>query len=138
MTPLSPELTSALRAEYDAFLARQDEDPLDLRSIARHAKVLPVIRGWGALGAIRLDGVPVEVRYEPPHEVTEMIDRPMALALLATCSFRFPSLAGLRPTRPTGAVDCSLCHGSGRSATSSDGLCFCGGLGWNLWSKGAA
>jgi len=138
MPPLSPELAAALRAAFDAFLARQDDDPLDLRSIARQTGVLPVIRGWEVLGAIRLDGVPVEVAYESPHVVKEMHDRPMALALLGTAAARFPDLAALQPSRPLGVPDCPMCHGTGRSNTSSDGLCLCGGLGWSPWSEGAA
>ena|SRR5437764_13737859 len=138
MPPLSPELTTALRAAFDAFLARQDDDPLHLRSIAGQTGVLPVIRGWEVLGAIRLDGVPVEVAYEPPHVVTEMQDRRMALALLGTVGARFPPLAALRPARPVGVPDCAMCHGTGRSDTWSDALCLCGGLGWSPWSEGAA
>ena len=138
MGTITPELAAALRAVLDDFLRLQDADPLDLRSIARQARVLPVMRGWEVLGAIRLDGVPVEVMYDPPHAISEIQDRPMALAILGTCAARYPSLVALRPTRPPNVPDCQLCKGSGRSDSSSDGLCLCGGLGWSPWSEGAA
>jgi hypothetical protein len=138
MIPPNSELAAALRSALETFLASSEPDPLDLQTIARHARVLPVLRGWGALGAIRLDGTPVEVTYEPPYELTEVQDRGMSMALLGHCAFKFPELSALRPARPPDAVQCQLCGGTGRSDTASYGICLCGGLGWVVpQTKGA-
>jgi hypothetical protein len=135
---LSSEIAAALQAAFDAFQASTEPDPLRLRTIAAEARVLPVLRGWTALGAVRLDGTPVEVDYQPPYAITEILDRSFMLALLGNCATKFPTLSALRPPRPPDAWDCSLCKGTGRSETASDGICLCGGLGWGVSvAKGA-
>jgi hypothetical protein len=134
---LSERLRQGIETEYQAFLASSGPDPLNLRVIARTAAILPVVRGWEDLGAIRLDGTPVVVHYEAPHDVTEIPDRMGQYMLLGYCAARFPRLAEILPDRPPDAVDCELCQGSGRNATASDGICLCGGLGWLAPSQGA-
>jgi len=88
------------------------------------------------LGAIRLDGVPVEVGYEAPFKVSVVKDRALAIGILGFCAARFPTLGALRPTRPADAYDCSLWGGTGRSENASDGICLCGGLGWMVPATG--
>ena len=135
---MSSDLRSRIREALERFQGRTDPDPLNLRTIAAERAVLPVVRGWEVLGAVTLDGVPVEVSYDAPYEITEVQDRGAAVAILAFCAARFPELAELRPTRPPEAFDCVFCGGSGRSSTSSDGVCLCGGLGWMTRGAGAA
>ena len=133
----SETLAQTIEAEYRTFLANSDPDLLDLRRIARAVGVLPVVRNWQQLGALRLDGTPVNVDYAPPHTVTEIEHRADRLTLLGFCATKLPSLAELRPPRPADAVECAFCKGTGRQVTASDGICICGGLGWMVPTPGA-
>src|SRR2546422_1799116 len=133
----STEVEAKLRAALKAFLASNAPDPLDLRKIAAARQVLPVLRGWEALGAVRLDGTPVEVSYEPPYRISEVKERAMVLGLLGHCAAKFPDLAELRPARPADARKYPLCGGTRRTKTPSDDICLCAGLGWLVPASGA-
>ena len=93
MKALDLQASAALRAAFDAFKSSAEPDPLGLRTIADKAGVLPVFRGWTALGALRLDGVPVEVSYDPPYATTVIEDSSFADALLRDCVRKYPALA---------------------------------------------
>jgi hypothetical protein len=136
MTP-PRELIQKIEGEYHVFLASPGPDPLNLKQIARELGVVPVVRGWDRLGALRLDGTLVDIDYEPPYTAVEVEHRADRLTLLGFCAAKLPSLAELRPVRPADAFDCALCKGTGREATASDGICICGGLGWMVPTPGA-
>ena len=93
MRALDVQARAALQAAFDDFKSSSEPDPLGLRTIADKAGVLPVLRGWTALGALRLDGVPVEVSYDTPHAVTVIEDSSFAEALLRDCALKYPTLA---------------------------------------------
>jgi hypothetical protein len=93
MRAIDLQARAALQAAFEGYKNSSGPDPLRLRTIADKAGVLPVFRGWTALGAIRLDGVPVEVSYDPPNDVTVIADGSFAEALLRDCALKYPSLA---------------------------------------------
>ena len=99
-TSLPPDVVGRLRTAYETFLASDAPDPLKLRQIAAERRVLPIVKAWGALGAIRLDGIPVELSYEALFEGSVVRGRALAIGILGFCAAKFPTLAALRPTRP--------------------------------------
>jgi hypothetical protein len=81
------------------------------------------------------------VPWDPPH-TPEIVREPhMRRIALVGGAEHYPDLATLRPERPTNAVTCSSCGGSGRliiggRPAPENVRCFCGGLGWLLPGEG--
>jgi hypothetical protein len=86
---------------------------------------------------LRKDGSMAFVGWDPPRELETRIEAQMQRIALVAASEHYPELAYLRPIRPTSAVMCPNCHGTGRPMYEGRALpenirCMCGGLGWVL------
>ena len=133
---LSPELKARLRHSLDSFFEQDTPRAHGLRPVARELGVLPITDDWDRDFGIRLsDGKVVSFNRTEPFEVQVVTVPNAELAVLGHAWTLFPKLAPLVPARPTEAIDCPLCDGSGlmRHGKRPRGFsCYCGGLGWSL------
>lgn len=88
----------------------------------------------GGVG-LRADGEIVAFSSNEPESLRVVTDEQEALYSLVIGARRYPALAKLIPDRPTNALACTACGGSGRHpsavAAGIDRIdCVCAGLGW--------
>jgi hypothetical protein len=132
-----------LKAELARYLATgSPEHPAAHAGAGRH-QVLPLFNDFMGCWALDMSGRLVFFPWEAPEELELVSDHPVdatgANAALALGSKRFSTLATIRPVRPSDAVPCTSCDGTGRLAGMPDNVvCACGGLGWLPASSGGA
>jgi hypothetical protein len=124
-----------LEAELARYLVTGLKDDPEARTGAQRHRVLPLFNDFVGCWALDMTGRLVFFAWDAPEELQPVSDHPSdamgANAALALGSVRFPALAMIRPVRPTDAVPCTSCDGTGRLANVSDNIvCACGGLGW--------
>jgi hypothetical protein len=124
-----------LEAELARYLAAGPSEPSGAYTAAVEHRVLPLFNDFMGCWALDMSGHLVFCAWEEPEPVTPVADRPVdAIGIhvaLALGSTRYPALAGIRPARPTDAVSCRTCDGSGRIPNVPENVvCACGGLGW--------
>ena len=133
-----------LETELARYLASGSAEHPDAHAGAKQHHVLPLFNDFVGCWALDMAGRLVFFPWEAPEELEPVSDRPVdaigANAALALGSVRFPALATIRPVRPTDAVPCTSCDGTGRLAGVPENVvCSCGGLGWlPPSSRGAA
>src|SRR5262249_17155459 len=131
----------AIESELAAFVADLEpflvdlEPPLDLRALAGELRLLPVMLDSGGCFALRPDGHVLSLLWDEPHELRIEQDERVRNIALYQGSLKYPGLSHLVPTRPSGAIPCPACDGTGRVRGLPNGLaekivCSCGGLGW--------
>jgi hypothetical protein len=134
---------TVLEAELARFLAEPFGPPQAHTAAARH-QVLPLFNDFMGCWALDMDGRLVFCAWGAIETVAPVSDHPVdaagSNAALALGSRHFPALAAIRPARPSDAVTCTTCDGSGRLAEWPENVvCACGGLGWlPPSSRGAA
>jgi hypothetical protein len=109
----------------------------DLRDIAAKMQAVPMMSDWGGHFAIRLDGEIVSIDGSEPDKVQIESDPRTIRIVLYQGSLKHPILANLVPERPSDAISCAKCEGSGRCVPLQPSfldafVCYCGGLGWLL------
>jgi hypothetical protein len=133
---LTADQKTRLRRVLDAFLEEDTPRADALRRVAQELAVIPITDDWNRDFGIRLsDGKVVSFNRNEPFDV-QVVDVPNAeIAVLGHAWMRFSELAPLVPVRPSHAIDCPACDGSGLSRHGkrpSGFSCYCGGLGWLL------
>lgn len=69
--------------------------------------------------------------YDPSDESLQgVVDGPMKVFFIAVAARHRPALRTWLPTRPSTALDCMRCGGSGWMGEGGPGCHFCWGLGW--------
>jgi hypothetical protein len=135
---LGPEESAFIRERVERF---ESEAPEGVRRfLGRHVQAhqaLPLFNGWTETLAIRADGELVRWTTEEwPMPVQEFDDRTWVQLALVQAAARYPELRQLAPSRPTNALRCETCGGTGfigGTTTHLEGpICRCGGTGWLL------
>jgi hypothetical protein len=131
---LTADHKARLRRTLHAFLEEDTPGARELRSVAKELAVIPVTDDCNRDFGIRLsDGKVVSFKRDEPFDV-RVVDVPNAeIAVLGHAWMKFPELAPLVPVRPSRAIDCPACDGSGvlrHGKHPSAFSCYCGGLGW--------
>ena len=132
---------AVLETELTRYLA-EPFGPPDAHTVAARHRVLPLVNDFMGCWALDMDGRLVFCAWEALESVVPVSDQPVdaigANAVLALGSRRFPALAAIRPARPSDAIACATCDGSGRLAEWPENVvCACGGLGWLPASESA-
>ena len=129
-----PNIESAVAERLRAFLADTAPDPLGLRAVVEKFGSLPLILDMGGCYALRTDGEVVSFAWDEPHGLMVVDDERLRNVALHQGSLKYPELKALVPSRPSGAIDCSSCGGTGTTSLGARSvasvICFCGGLGW--------
>ncbi len=119
MEPRPIDLSASQREQLERRIAEFIEDSTSVYAHAHGAiarvNALPLFFGWTAFIALRPDGQIVLVPYDDEPGDVEVIreDRLRNLGLCQGTKLH-PKLQFLLPTRPTGAIDCSDCRGTGK------------------------
>jgi hypothetical protein len=132
---LAPEQRDLIERKLDEFVAGEAHE--DCRKAAGSAHALPLYLDWTGCKAVRPNGQVIWIDYEEPHQVRAVEDERERNIGLFQGSRRDPDLRFLAPSRPTDAIECPDCRGTGR-LTFPEGHehlaerinCSCGGLGW--------
>ena len=127
-------LNEQIQNRIDELMASCDNDPADLRGVARRLQALPIFPDISGCLALRPDGSLVFCEWDT-WKCSEEIELEFRLAGLVRGSEKYPELKSLLPKRPEAANDCEGCKGSGRFMLEGQVLknMFCGkcsGLGW--------
>ena len=109
--------------------------PDGLPELARRLDVLPLTWDMGGCAALRPTGEIVSWVWDEESKISvdnTPLGRNRALFQGAT---KYPSLLPFLPARPTTAVTCVHCKGTGKftglpEAFPGQFVCFCGGAGW--------
>jgi hypothetical protein len=133
---LTADNRARLRRVLDSFLQEDTPHARELRHVARELAVIPVTDGRNRDFGIRVsDGKVVSFNKTEPFDL-HVVGVPNAeIAVLGHAWTQFSELAPLVPVRPSHAIDCPMCGGSGvsrRGERRSGFSCYCGGLGWML------
>jgi len=94
---------------------------------------------WGGCYGVRPDGeiVVLDFNQDEPYELEPETEPRICRMVLFQGSKKYPELSELVPTRPTDAVNCKSCNGTGIEPMNQKLgfdeeriVCWCGGLGW--------
>jgi hypothetical protein len=93
---------------------------------------LPLYLGWTETLGILPDGRLVRWSTEDEYVGLRPIETQLdANVALVEGSKKYPALAHLIPQRPSSALTCPACRGTGRGPLAEhDAICSCGGTGW--------
>ena len=135
---LSEDQRGQILARIAEFRGDRAAIPEPARGAVAAAEALPLLFDWSAVLALRLDGQVVWIPYDGEAEDERVVeDEDLRDLGLFRGSRLHPGLPFLVPTRPTDAVDCPDCRGSGRptpprgmTALPENVACSCGGRGW--------
>jgi len=97
------------------------------RDVASRFEALPVYADMGGTFFIT-PSLQILIMRHDEGAVSEECSPEWRLVALVAAVERYPELRQLLPTRPSGALDCSVCAGTGRLLSARCGSCF--GLGW--------
>jgi hypothetical protein len=134
-------LSASQREQVETRLAEFIDDSSSVYSHAFAAiarvKALPLFFDWSAFMALCRDGQIVWVPYDnEPGEVEVVREERLRNLGLFQGTRLHPDLPFLLPTRPSDAIDCPACRGTGKFGFSESSkhltgvICSCGGLGW--------
>jgi hypothetical protein len=112
-----------------AYLVLPGDDPAEAVAAARKFGLLPLCNDMGGCVLLSPAGDIVAFAWDAPEELKPLSDR-FVHAVRGKASSRFRTITGLAPCRPTDAVVCPGCHGTGVMAKFPKVICLCGGLGW--------
>jgi hypothetical protein len=135
---LTPSQWDQVERRIDEFIEESPSNRPDVRKAVARLDVLPLFFDWTAFMALGPDGLVVWVPYDnEPGDVEPVHEEQVRNMGLFQGARLHPGLAFLVPSRPTDAIDCPVCGGTGR-VTFPEGrkhlsdviICSCGGLGW--------
>ena len=127
-------LKEQIQSRIDELITSSDQDPADLRGVARRLQALPIFPDISGCLALRPDGSFVFCEWDT-WICTEEIEPVFRLVGLVNGSEKYPELKALLPARPENAVTCKECKGTGRFIIEDQVAenIFCGqcsGMGW--------
>ena len=122
---MSYELQQRIRHRLDEYLTDPDAAH---RDIASRFEALPVYSDMG--GTLFITTSLQILMRSDDGAVSEESSPQWKLVALVAAAERFPELKELVPSRPSNALDCSLCAGAGCVSGFRCGACF--GLGWEV------
>jgi hypothetical protein len=93
-----------------------------------------MLDGGGCLG-VHPSGEVASFLWDEPDLLRAEHDQRIINIAYFQASLKYPALAALVPLRPTDALACPFCDGSGKCLDPRANLvdlvvCYCGGLGW--------
>jgi hypothetical protein len=136
------DLSSCQREQIETRIGAFTDDPRSVYSHAYEAvareKALPLFFDWTGFMALRLDGQIAWIPYDDePGEIELVREELLRNIGLFRGSQLHPDLSFLMPRKPSDAVDCPDCRGTGEIAfppglehLSETVRCYCGGIGW--------
>lgn len=110
-------------------------DSAGVNTTCRERGVLPLLFDMSGCFAIRANGEIVSFLYDDQHELRIETDPRIQNVALFQGSKRHPELAAMIPPKPSSALECHVCGGTGIVPISvelgvDNLVCYCGGLGW--------
>jgi hypothetical protein len=140
--PKPIDLSASQREQIERTIAEFIDDSSSIYAHA-HAAIarvdaLPLLFDWTGFMALRLDGQIVWVPYDnEPGEIEFVREETLRNMGLFRGATLHPELHFLMPIRPSDAVDCPDCRGTGKLCFPAsmkhlaDRIsCSCGGVGW--------
>jgi hypothetical protein len=140
--PKPIDLSASQRVQIERRIAEFIDDPCSVYAHAHAAiarvNALPLFFDWTGFMALRQDGQIVWVPYDDEPGDMEVIgeERLRNLGLFRGTKLH-PDLQFLLSTRPSDAIDCPDCQGTGKPLLPEGSkhladkvLCSCGGIGW--------
>jgi hypothetical protein len=136
------QLTPSQRQQVERSIAEFIADSSSVYTYAFGAiarlNALPLFFDWTAFMALLPDGQIVWVPYdEAPGDIEVVQEERVRNMGLFQSSKLHPELQFLVPPKPTDAIDCPDCRGTGRLPFPPGSeyiaerlICYCGGLGW--------
>lgn len=125
-------MNESIRRLIEAFTASAVPSARALHNAVSTYGFLPLYVGWSRVLGITPGGEIVEWDPEGAREGIQAASNPyLRRVALAQGAIKYPELAPLLPTRPSEALTCKQCGGSGALADTRL-VCECGGLGWLL------
>ena len=110
---------------------------VDLASIRRLHKILPLLVDSGGVSGITSEGHVLEVMWDSPG-TARVADPHMRDLTLIVGARQFPFLRTLLPEPGPRPKVCPMCGGSGSPGPGLENVvCWCGGLGWvpDYWQE---
>lgn len=126
---MSEDLAAKVRRRIEEIVSRTDGDPVLQTLVCRYSMIPMCVDAGGGL-ALRSDGEIVQFLWDEPVAPVLCTDVRVRNMALFQGSLLYPELATLVPVRPTTAVTCHRCRGTGDTGLGERFVCFCGGLGW--------
>jgi hypothetical protein len=128
---LAAELRAAIEKRLAEYLA-DGQDIWGVAAIAKKHNALPVYLDMGGILFLSPSGEILTLAHDDGDSVRpeESIEWRTIAAVVA--SEKFPELVSLRPQRPTSAIDCSACGGTGHVTRHNLRCGECLSLGWKL------
>lgn len=132
---IASKLSQLIKTEIERHLADPNPLNLDSRPFVEYHNVLPLLADWNGFFGLRSNGDVLVFLYDDGVMVSKLeTDTRIRRVALAQGAKRYAWLAELIPPRPSDAVDCSVCGGTGQiqvpGILPGALVCCCGGLGW--------
>jgi hypothetical protein len=136
------DLTPPQRAAIETRIREFISDSASIYAYARGAiareDVLPLLFDWTGFMALTPGGQVAWVHYDDePGEVETVHDERLRNIGLFQGTKLHPELQFLLPVKPSNAIECHDCRGTGRLSfprghrhLSEIVICYCGGIGW--------
>ena len=126
------ELKEQIEDLLRAYCSESSEEPPYLKTMAQQHQLLPLLIDWSGFYALSPAGDVFVVSQEANTIEVERDERVRRIAIFQGAK-KYHALTPLVPDRPSNAVDCNHCEGTGQinlPAVQSDLIvCYCGGLG---------
>jgi hypothetical protein len=120
-----------IRTRIAELLAASDSELEWVKPAVRAHTFLPLYVGWVASLGIRPDGSFIRWDHDDDRDsVTPLSDAYWQRMAICQGVKKYPELRALLPERPTTALTCEACGGSGQLNAASPVVCRCGGVGW--------
>ena len=128
---MSTSIYEAIEKRIAEFLATNDPKIEWIKVAVRAHAFLPLYVGWVATLGIRSDGSLVRWDHEDARsQMTRLVDAYWQRMAICYGAKKYPELRALTPARPSAALTCGLCGGTGEVVSDPRLVCRCGGVGW--------
>jgi hypothetical protein len=137
---LSPTQREQIQKRIAEFIADSKTSGADAwaRGAVERLNALPLLFDWGGFMALLQNGQVVWVPDDDePGEIRVVEEERVRNMGLFQGTKLHPDLQFLLPTRPSDAIECPDCRGTGKLTVPKGSehlaewiICFCGGLGW--------
>jgi hypothetical protein len=124
-------MSEAIERRITELLAADDPELDWLKPAVRAHGFLPLYLGWVAALGLRPDGSFIRWEHEDdPTNVKPLSDAYWQRMAVCQGAKKYPELRALLPERPSTALTCDSCGGSGQMSAAPHVVCSCGGVGW--------
>lgn len=128
------EIAQRVESEIKRYLADPNPQQPYLLGFVEHHQVLPLLVDWNGFFGLRPNGDILLILHDDrPVEVELVEDSRIRRIALSQGTKKYAWVGELIPSRPSDAVACSGCGGSGQiiiGGIVTEIICYCGGLGW--------